>query len=139
MDLPRGLRSPLTVLPTAYLAAFLASWWLDDDGGRDAVRRLPAESKPNWQQEVRQLLTVAAGWRRRRKGPAADEVRVWCSPPANRTNEPPLTTLQRRWHAHVVDQNALAPLVRAMAVVHPQPTTSCAAAARLAHARGLGP
>jgi len=137
MDLLRSLRLPLTVLPTTYLAALLAFWWLDD-GGRDAVGWLLAEPKPNWQ-DVRRLLTVAAGTvapaakgPRRRRGPGV--VLTTCQ-----QSRRSLTTL-KRWHAHVVNQNALAPLVRAMAVVHPQPKmqTSCAAAA-LAHVRGVGP
>ena len=111
MDLPRGLRSPLTLLPTTRPPSSLAS---TTTGGATLFASCLSSRSPTGSNRY-------AGWCRRRKDPAADEVRAWRSPPANRTSEPSLTTLQR-WHAHVVDQNALAPLVRAMAAVHPQPT-----------------
>ena len=135
VDFIRSMRLPLTSLPSAYLAALMAYWWLDDCG-RDAVGWLLAEPKPNWQ-DVRRLLTIAAGT----VAPAAKPRRrgLGAVPANSNTKTRPFLTVQR-WHTLVVGQNALAPLVRAMATKPPQPKmkTSCAAAA-LAVVRGVGP
>jgi hypothetical protein len=134
-DFIRSTRLPLTSLPSVYLAALMAYWWLDDCG-RDAVGWLLAEPKPDWQ-NVRRLLAIAAGTvrpaaKRRRRGLGAVQ--------ANSNTKTRTFLTVQRWHMLVVGQNALAPLARAMETKRPQPKmkTSCAAAA-LAVLRGVGP
>jgi hypothetical protein len=134
-DFIRSTRLPLTSLPSVYLAALMAYWWLDDCG-RDAVGWLLAEPKPDWQ-NVRRLLAIAAGTvrpaaKRRRRGFGAV--------PANSNTKTRTFLTVQRWHMLVVGQNALAPLARAMETKRPQPKmkTNCAAAA-LAVLRGVGP
>ena len=112
------MRLPVSALPSSYLAALLADWWLDDCG-RDAIGWLLAEPKPNWQ-DARRLLTIAAGTvaiapaaKTRRRGPGA--VLASCG-----TNTGSFVTVQR-WHMLVVGQNALAPVARVMAVKPPTP------------------
>ena len=55
-DLIRSLRLPMTC-PSAYVAALVAYWWLEDCG-RDAIGWLLTDAEPNWI-EARKLLSLA--------------------------------------------------------------------------------
>jgi len=89
-------------------------WWLDD-GGRDAVRRLLAESPLT---DAGSSPTLRERWRRTPPPSVVLPGVVLATP----EHEPSLTTLLR----------TAAPSVRAMAIVHPP------AARQLAHVRGVG-
>ena len=134
-DFIRSTRLPLTCIPSVYLAALMAYWWLDDCG-RDAVGWSLAEPKPDWQ-NVRRLLAIAAetvrpAAKRHRRGHGA-------VPAKSNTKTRTFLTVQR-WHTMVVGQNALAPLARAMATNPPQPKMwTSGAATALAIVRGVGP
>ena len=135
-DLIRSLRLPMTC-PSAYLAALVAHWWLDDCG-RDAIGWVLTDAEPNWMQ-VRMLLSLAQsvschGLRRGsgagprfRQGPGAV--------PAGSCNKRLRQYLSiRRWH-NVIKKDAA---IQAITLARPKMTTSYAAAA-LATVSGIGP
>ena len=135
VDLICSLQLPVTAQPSAYLAALLAYWWLDDCG-RDAVGWLLAEPKPNWQ-DVRRLLSVAAGM----AAPAAKPRRRGLgATPANSNPKNRAFFIVQRWHAIVVDQDALASLARSMGPrASKYKMKASKAASALAVVRGVGP
>ena len=130
-DLIRSLRLPMTC-PSAYIAALVAYWWLDDCG-RDAIGWLLTDAEPNWV-EVRKLLSLAQSVSChglcRGSGAAPRFRRGLGAVPAGSCNKRLRQYLSvRRWHNVIKEDEA----IQAIARERPKMTTSFAGGRRPCH------